>query len=307
MFHLSNSLLVALAASTVPALPTVHPEVAKLKVVATIPDLADIVREIGGDRVEITTITRGTENLHAVTARPSHLAAMSRADVFVQVGLSLETSFVPGLLEGARNKAILPGNPGFVNVSEGWEAIEVPESLSRQAGDVHPHGNPHMNLDPRAGEHMARVVCEGLTRLDPGSEKLFQENLEAYRAELEAAKKRWDELAKGFRGKSIVVYHTEYAYFARYYDMETDAIEVRPGIPPTPNHLAEVISAMKTKRVKVVLIAPWSNNRSVRRVAEATGAKIVEVPNQVGTKGAETWIAMLDLLHHRLAEQFAGN
>jgi ABC-type Zn uptake system ZnuABC Zn-binding protein ZnuA len=288
-------------ASTVPA--------DKVKVVATIPDLADVAEQIGGRRVDVTTITRGRENLHAVTARPSHLVAMSRADVFVQVGLSLETAFVPGLLEGARNKDINPGAPGFVSVSEGWQPIEVQPSLSRRAGDLHPQGNPHMNLDPRAGEFMAKAIRDGLVRVDPGSESLYEQGYKAYLQKLAQAKQRWDEVAKGFRGRKIAVYHMEYNYLARYYDMEIAAsIELRPGIPPTPNHLAQVIADMKQNGVKVILIAPWSENSSVKRVAEATGAKIVEVPNQAGgMPGADTWIGMMDLIHTKLAAATAGS
>ncbi len=280
----------------------------ELKVVATIPDLADVVEQIGGDRVDVTAITRGRENLHAVTARPSHLVAMSRADLFVQIGLSLETTFVPGLLEGSRNKAIRPGAPGFVNTSDGWEAIDVPASLSRQGGDLHPQGNPHLNLDPRGGEQMAKAIFEALVNLDPGSKDAYGQRYDAYRSKLALAKQRWDGLAKHFRGKQVAVYHQEFDYFTRYYEMEiVDRIELRPGIPPTPNHMAKVIADMKSQGVEVILIAGWSKNNDVERVAEATGATVVELPNQVdGLAGADTWIGMMDLVHERIAAVFGG-
>src|SRR5262249_30820635 len=113
----------------------------RLRVVTTLPDLADIASQIGGERVEVQSLYKGKENTHALTAKPSHLVAMSRADVFIQVGLSLETSIVPGLMESARNAKIQPGAPGFISVSNGWEALDVPTNLSRKAGDVHPQGN----------------------------------------------------------------------------------------------------------------------------------------------------------------------
>jgi ABC-type Zn uptake system ZnuABC Zn-binding protein ZnuA len=275
----------------------------KLKVVTTIPDLADIVRTIGGERVDVDSITRGRENLHTVTVRPSHLVALSRADMYVQVGLSLETVFAPGLLLSARNRAIEPGGPGFVNVSDGWEAIEVPESLSRQAGDLHPQGNPHMNLDPGAGKFMARAVHDALVRLDPGGTAAYDERYAAYSKELDAAEKRWSELREALRGKRIVVYHQEFNYLARWFEMEiANSIELRPGIPPTPNHLAQVIGDMKRREVRVILIAPWSDNSSVERVASATGAKVVEVPNQTAPGG--TWIGMMDEISGKLATAF---
>ena len=287
--------------------PAESPARAKpLKVVATIPDLTDIVRQVGGERVEVSSIARGTENLHAVVARPSHLVALSKADLFVEIGLSLEVAFVPGLLENARNRKIQPGAPGFVNVSEGWEAIGVPESLSRKAGDVHPHGNPHMNLAPRAGRHIAAKVCEGLVRVDPGSKSVYEQRLAAYTKQLDEAEARWSEMGKDWRGRKVVVYHLEYNYLADFHGIEViGAIELKPGIPATPNHLAELIADMKSKECRTILTAPWSNDEDVERVAEATSARVVELPNQCGgKKGAETWIGMMDLVHERLADAF---
>ncbi len=292
------SALAALLLLAAPALASGDP----LRVVATIPDLADVVREIGGERVEVLAIARGKENLHAVSSRPSHLVAMSKADLFVEIGRSLEIGFVPGLLEGARNERIRPGAPGFVNVSEGWETLDVPAELSRKAGDIHPQGNPHLNLDPRAGRHMAERVLAGLLRVDPGSKAAFQARFEAYTARLTEAEARWKAQAAGWKGAKVLVYHQEYNYLAHAYGLEILAtIESKPGIPPTPNHLARVIADMKAQGCKTILTAPWSNDHDVERVAEATGAKVVELPNQCGAvKDSETWIGMMDVIHQRL-------
>ncbi|MFN0008878.1 MAG: metal ABC transporter substrate-binding protein [Planctomycetota bacterium] len=290
--------------------PVLSPAAAadKLKVVCTIEDLADIVREIGGDRVDVTTIARGKENLHLVQARPSHLIAVSRADVFVQVGLSLEAAFVPGLLEGARNPKIQPGQPGFVSMSEGWEAIQVPASLSRQGGDVHPQGNPHMNLDPRAGRHMAARVLAGLSAVDPRSKDVYAKRQTDYLGRLGAAEERWAALAKAWAGKKIVVYHKEYDYLATADGLKIlGTIEVKPGIPPTPNHVAELVDTMKREHADAILTAIWSNNDNVARIADATHVKVVELPNQCGgMPGTEQWIGMMDLVHQRLAEALGG-
>ncbi len=277
-----------------------------LRVVATIPDVADVVKRIGGDRVDVTTITRGRENLHAVVARPSHLVAMSRADLFVQIGLSLETVFVPGLLEASRNARIQPGKPGFVNCSEGWEALDVPESVSRKDGDLHPQGNPHMNLDPRGGRQMAERIRAALEAVDPADKAGYAARARTYGEELDAAEARWAQQGKAWKGRRIVVYHKEYDYLARRYGLEiVGSIEVKPGIPPTPNHVAALIQRAREIPGIVLLTAPWSNNDQVAQIAKATGARVVELPNQVGgLRGADTWIAMMDLVHQRLAEAF---
>jgi ABC-type Zn uptake system ZnuABC Zn-binding protein ZnuA len=280
----------------------------KLRVVTTIPDLADVARRIGGERVEVSSIARGKENTHAVPVRPSHLVAMSKADLFVQIGLSLEASYVPGLLEGCRNRRIQPGAPGFVNCSEGWEPIDVPASLSRRGGDVHPQGNPHMNLDPRGGRHIADCVLAGLVRVDPARRDEYGQRHGAYVAELDAAVARWAAMGAAWKGEKVVEYHQEFRYFARAYGIELVAtIESKPGIPPTPNHLAEVIARMRSEGVKVIATATWSNEDTVERVADATGARVLELPNMCGgLPGTETWIGMMDVLHRRVAEAFGA-
>lgn len=278
-----------------------------LRVVATIPDLADVVRSIGGERVDVTTIARGTENLHHVQTRPSHLVAMSKADVFVQVGLSLESAFVPALLEASRNPRIQPGKPGFVNASEGWRALDVPVAVDRKHGDVHPQGNPHLNLDPRGGRHMADRVLAGLCAVDPGSKDAYTKRHAEYVARLDAAEKRWAEIGNAWKGRKVIVYHVEYDYLAKAYGLEVlGAIESKPGVPPTPASLAEIVEKAKREKDVVLLTAPWSNDRTVADVARRTGAEVVELPNQVGgAPGADTWIAMMDLVHARLKAAFA--
>lgn len=278
----------------------------KLKVVTTLPDLADIAREIGGDRVDVTSLYKGRENTHALTGKPSHLIAMSKADVFVQVGLSLETSFVPGLLENCRNDKIQPGKPGFVNGSEGWSALDVPTNLSRKEGDVHPQGNPHMNLDPRAGQAFADKIHEHLCLVDPSSKALYDARFADYSKRLAAAAERWAAMGKAWSGKKIVVYHKEYDYLASTYGLAIQgSIESKPGIPPTPNHVAELVDTMKRDKGAAILTAVWSNNDTVAQIAKDTGAKIVELPNMCGgSKETETWIGMMDLVHQRLQEAF---
>jgi ABC-type Zn uptake system ZnuABC Zn-binding protein ZnuA len=281
---------------------------AELRVVTTIPDLADIVREIGGDRVRVDSLAKGTMNIHSVPLRPSALVKVNKADLFVQMGLSLEHSFVPGLLMGARNRRIEPSAPGFVNCSVGWEAIDVPAEVDRgQTADIHPEGNPHFNLDPRSGRHMARQVLDGLVRVDPGSKDYYEERHAAYVEKLEAAETRWEAMAEKMRGTEVVTYHFDFDYFARSRGMVVvDTIEPKPGVPPAPRDLAQIIALMKEKGVKLVLTAKWSNNKSVRFVAQKAGARVLELPVLVGgVEGTETWIGMMDHLHDRLAAALA--
>ncbi len=276
----------------------------RLEVVATIPDLADLAREIGGDLVDVTTIAKGTMNVHAVPLKPSTLIAVNRADLFLQVGLSLEHTYVPGLLQKARNERIQPGAPGFVNCSEGWEPIDVPAELSRaRAVDLHPLGNPHFNLDPRGGRHIADRVLEGLLRVAPASGDGFRARHAAWVERYERAFERWGALREELRGQRVVAYHSDFDYFLRFHGLVlVGTIEPKPGVQPTPRDLAALVQRMQAEDVDVVLTAAWSNSKNVRFVAEKTGARVVELPVLVGgAPGADSWLDMLDLVHERVA------
>ncbi|MCA8979165.1 MAG: zinc ABC transporter substrate-binding protein, partial [Planctomycetes bacterium] len=253
-----------------------------IQVVATIPDLADFAKRIGGERVEIKTLSKGTENLHQVHVRPSMLIALSRADLFLEMGLSMEAAWLPELLVRSGNDDIQPGEKGFQNCSEGWKPIEVPDSLSRKEGHLHPEGNPHFNLDPRAGKHLATVVQAALVRVDPAGKEFYDKNLEATLKALEEAEARWAKIGEHWKGRKVCVYHTEFNYLAQRYGMQLAAsIEPKPGIPPSPGDIARVVKEMREQEVGVILTAAWSNNRQVADIARKTGAKVVELPNQV--------------------------
>lgn len=297
------ALSLPLAARTSPSEPFEDP----LQVLCTVPDLADLVSRIGGEHVEAQAIAKGTQNIHAVRLKPSHVVAASRADAFVEVGLSLEHAWVPGLLETARNADIRPGAPGFVNVSEGWTAIQVPTELSRRnTADLHPDGNPHINLDPRGGRHMARAIHAALVRLRPRAEAELDANLATYEERLDEAEARWSKLAEALRGRKVVAYHKEFDYLFRALGLElVGTVESKPGVPPTPRHIAGLVQAMRADGVEVVVTAPWSNNRSVEDLCDKTGAARVELPSMVGgTEAASDWIAMMDQIHGRLARAY---
>lgn len=296
-----------LLAGPSPAPRTPPPAAKKLRVVATIPDLADLVRQIGGKGIEVVSIARGRENVHAVPIKPSHLIATKRADLFLQIGLSLEHSWVPGLLQSARNRALQPGQPGFVNVSAGFPVLDVPAQASRRdAASVHPWGNPHVNLDPRFGRHAAARIESALAALQPDRAGELERNAERYRERLALAEERWQRMADGLQGHKVVVYHVEFDYLLRATGIRiVGTLEPKPGVPPTPAHLARLAAAMRAEGAQVILTAPWSNGGKVAGLAEKTGARVVELPVMVGgARGADTWIELLDLCHARLRAAF---
>lgn len=302
---LSRALLAILAALglVLGASPAVADE---LRVVGTIPDLSTFAEEFGGDRVKARSLSRGTENLHSVQVRPSMLIALNKAELYLQMGLSMEAVWITDLLIRAKNKRIASGSPGFENCSDDWEAIQVPETLSRKGGDLHPQGNPHFNLDPLGGPHIAAKVHEALVRVDPAGKAVYDKNYAAWKKRLAAKQERWKAIAAGLKGKKVIVYHTEYNYFAKRVGMEVVAsIEPKPGIPPSPGDVTRVVKVMEEQDAKVILTAAWSNNRQTNDIARRTGAKVVELPNQVkGADWAPNWIALMDGIHTRLAEAY---
>ncbi len=269
-----------------------------LQVVATVPDLADLTQRIGGALVEVRALATPAQNLHAVRVKPSHLVALSRADAFVQVGLSLEHAWVPGLLEVARNSRVQAGGAGFIDAGRGFPTIEVPVVLDRsQSVDVHPAGNPHINVSFEGGAHLAAEILAGLERLLPTHVEALRANHRAWRTEYEASLARWRATAEKLRAvdPAVLVVHTEYSYLLRDLCVRTLAsLEPRPGMPPTPGHLAQVIEKAREAGVKVLLTAPWSNDRSAARVAESVSGVVVELPTMVGGGDTASWIGLVD-------------
>ncbi|MCB9913530.1 MAG: zinc ABC transporter substrate-binding protein [Planctomycetes bacterium] len=296
-------LLVCLAASPLWA---AGPARDPLQIVASVPDLAEIATAVGGPRVQVTSLTKGSENLHSVRVRPSMLVAVRRADVFLEAGLSLESTWLPSLLLTARNSKIAKDQPGFVNCSEGWAAIEVPTSLSREGGDLHPDGNPHFTLDPAAGPHVARRIAAALSEVDPDGAELYAQRLDEYLAAVAKKAERWQRLVEGMKGKRVAVYHVEFNYLTRYAGIETAvSVESKPGVAPTPRDVARVVRELEEQHVDLILTAAWSNNRTLTDIAEKSGAKVLELPTQVdGASWAKTWIDLLDGDLVRLREAF---
>lgn len=275
----------------------------EIRIVTTIPDLADIAREIGKDRVSVQSLTPGVQNIHSVQMKPSMATKLNRADVLILMGLYLEHAFLPALLDVARNPRINPGRIGYIDTSKGVTPIELPETLSRQEGDVHPMGNPHYNLDPVYGKLIAKNIAEGLSRIYVEQRAFFMNNLAAYTAQLDVLIPEWQRVAKPLNGIKFVSYHQDLGYFARRYGMQQFAImELRPGIPPTPAHLVQLIQRMKAEKIPLVTYGTYPS-RVPERVASETGAKLVNVPLYVGGRsGIDTYIGLIDYLVNNLAK-----
>jgi zinc/manganese transport system substrate-binding protein len=261
--------LVALAASL---------SQAALRIVATVPDLADITRQIGGEHVKVDSIAKGTEDIHAVPQKPSFVPKLNRADGVVLIGLDMEHAFLPALLAVAQNSSIQPGAKGYIDCSEGIHPVNVPTDLSRAHGELHPHGNPHYNTDPRHGAAIAESIAKGLSRLDPVHADVFEKNKAAFVLQLQSKIAEWNTLAAPLKGKKAVSHHEDIAYFADFLGLEMrGTVEVKPGIPPTARHLEELAVMMKKEQVPIILREVQYPENTARWLAGQTGAKVATI------------------------------
>ncbi len=275
----------------------------KIRVVATIPDLADITRQIGGDRLSVSSLTLGVRDIHSVQVKPSMVTMLNRADALVLMGLTLEHSFLPALLDVADNPRVSSRGIGYIDTSTGVVPLGMPETLSRKGGDVHPMGNPHYNLDPVMGKLMARNVAEGLSKLYAEHRPFFMENLKGYLAELDRRIADWRKTARGLNGVRFVSYHDTLNYFAGRYGMrQFDTLEIASGIGPTPAHIVQLVERMKAAKVPLVVYGTYPS-RVPKRVATETGAKLVNIPLYVGGKpGVDSYIGLIDYLVTHLSK-----
>jgi len=256
---------------------------AEIKVVTTIPDLADMVGQIGGELVKVKSIAKGTEDMHSIPMKPSYLLLLNRADMLFEVGLDMEHAWLPDLLYNCRNERIQPGAPGFVNCSARIEAVEIPDSPDRGEGDVHPEGNPHYNTDPYNGRLTALTICAGLCRAYPKHERVFQGNLERYLKRFDRKLAEWRILARPLKGVPVVTYHRSWSYFAKRYGLDVvGEIEPKPGISPTPGHVAKLVRVIKKTGARLVIKEQYYSNKYPAFLENKTGIKVVTLPNMSG-------------------------
>ena len=277
---------------------------AKLNIVATTPDIAAIAQEITGNKAVVTTLARPTEDPHFIDAKPSFILKLNKADVLIEGGAELETGWLPTLIENARNPKISAGAPGHISCAEKIQFLEVPSSLDRSKGDIHAAGNPHFMTDPINARTVAETISSALSRLDSGNASVYQDNLVQFQARLDKKVEEWKKLLEPYRGSDIVAYHNTWPYFASRFQLKSELfLEPKPGIPPTPAHLAGIIDKMKTGKVKVIIVEPYQNKKTAETVAADTGAQVVQLTQYPGgVKGSEGgYIELMDYLIKTLA------
>ena len=294
--HFSARLMVASVLGVIGALAAT-PAAAALRVVATTPEYGALAAAIGGKGVQVSTLCKATEDPHFVDARPSHIVTLNKADILIESGADLEVGWLPPLIDGSRNPKIQVGAPGRVRASEGVRLLDVPAVLDRSQGDVHAVGNPHFLMDPENARVVAKHLAEAFCAIDAASCDAYRSSQAAFDKRLTDKLAEWQAELAPFHGRPIVTYHATWRYFAQRFGLESEIfLEPKPGIPPSPPHLASVIEKMQSQKIRTILVEPFQSRKTAQAVAERTGAAVVDVCQFPGglPNTDDDYIAMID-------------
>ena len=276
----------------------------KLRVVTSTTDLHDIAHAVGGNRVDATNIAAGYQDPHFVEAKPSFALQLGKADVFAYVGLDLEVGWMPTLLDAARNRRINRGGTGDVDVSRVIPVLDVQANADRSMGDVHPRGNPHYWLHPENGKRIAQLFRDKFSALDPDGAATYRQNTARFEARVDSMTRALAPQLATIRGKPVVAYHTSWRYFQDFTGMNiVGFIEPKPGVPPSPSHLAGLIQQVKRTNAKVIIMEPFYDRKMPDFVARNSGARVLVLPSSVeGVKNVDSYLELVDYNVRRLAE-----
>lgn len=275
----------------------------QIKVVVTYPYIGDLTQKIGGNKVEVFVLGKGTEDPHFIVPKPSFIAKLRGADLLIINGAGLEIGFIPILINQANNPRIQTSK-GFLDLSQHVNLIEVPASVSRSEGDIHPEGNPHFTLDPRNIPILARAIRDKLCDLDAKNRQEYEKRFAEFSRQWDGKMKEWDHKLSVVEGKRVIEYHKLFEYFLSAYHLSlVGTIEPKPGIPPTARHIEELIEAAKYQKVDFILQDVYHEKRSGLFLAEKTGSKYILLPHDLGAvPEARDLFSLFDEIVRRLAQ-----
>ena len=269
----------------------------KLNVMTATQDLASLAREVGGDLINADSIAMGYQDPHFVEPKPSFLLKLQKADLLVVVGLQLEIGWLPPLITQSRNAKIQVGAPGYLDMSQSCQILEIPTGqVTRAMGDVHPLGNPHYWLDPDNGRRIAKALAAKFSEMQPANAAAFAQRFADFDKRLATAEKGWEAKMAPYRNRKVVTYHRSWPNFCEHFGLEVvDYVEPKPGIPPSPVHTLEVINTMKREGIKLILVEPYFDLRAPNKIAQDVGGQVaVLLPSVGGVKQVTDYFQLFD-------------
>ncbi len=281
------------------------PAGAAVNVVTTTEGLASVVREVGGDGVKVTALSRGIQDPHHVDANPSLAVKLRNADLLVDVGMDLEVGWLPPLVTQSRNPGIQPGGARRLTAATAVPPMDLPTGpVDRSQGDIHPAGNPHFLADPRRVQLVAAAIAARLGEIDPGGAAAYADRLQAFRAKVAAAEKGWKAQLASFAGRSVITQHKTLTYLLDWAGLKAAGyLEPRPGVAPPPSHVASLAATVRSAGVRGVLVENYYDRRPADQLRDLTGVKVIVIPGDVGgTKDAADWVSYVDVLVRSLVQ-----
>lgn len=274
------------------------PVQAELRVFACEPEWAALVEELAGERAHVFTAVTALQDVHHIQARPSLIAQVRRADLVICTGAGLEVGWLPVLLKRAGNPDVRPGMDGYFLAADHVHLLGIPGQVDRSMGDVHPDGNPHIQLDPGNYPPIAHALGARLAVLDDASAEFYRSRTAEFLQRWESAMQLWTQRAAPLKGMPVVVYHDAWIYMNRWLGLEQLAeLEPKPGVPPTSRHLSSLLSLMKTEAARVVIRAPYQDARAVDWLHKHTGIPGLVLPTTIGgTKEAGNLFELFDTI-----------
>jgi len=259
------------------------PAHAALKVLATTPDWGALTQELGGEHVNVYVATTALQDVHRVEAKPSLVARARSADLVVATGAELEVGWLPVLIQESGNSRIQPGAAGYFEAASALKLLEVPSKLDRAMGDIHPLGNPHVQLDP----HNIAIVAHGLTAklsvLEPAQAAYYAARGKDFDARWSEAIQRWETKAAPLKGVSVVIMHRDQAYLCHWLGLnEVASIEPKPGVPPTASYLGQLVNKLAGTPPKLILLNAYNDAKPANWLSERVHAPAVVLPFSVG-------------------------
>lgn len=263
---------------------------AAIKVVTTLPDLADFTKAIGKERVEVDFIVKGTQNPHYIEVKPSYMMKLRNADIFLQIGMELEL-WAQQIIDGSRNSRLI-----VVDCSNNIDKLEIPIIEDASQGDIHRYGNPHYWLDPLNVKIIMQNIFEALVKISPNDETYFKNNMDSYLSELNIKIKKWQEELGAFKNSNVITFHKSWTYFAkRFYLNVLDYIEPKPGITPTPSHTLKLIKLITENQIKVIIVEPFYDDSVPKHIAASANTKVIRLATSVGgVPQADTYLKLMD-------------
>jgi zinc/manganese transport system substrate-binding protein len=256
---------------------------AKLTIFACEPEWAALAEEIAQGQVKAFSATSAHQDPHYIQARPSLIAKVRRADLVVCSGAQLEIGWLPALLNKANNPKVKPGSDAYIETSALVQRLDIPDSIDRSKGDVHPQGNPHVQTNPHNITLIAKVLAEKMIALDAKQADVYRQGLASFMQRWTAAIQNWEQRGAVLKGKRIITHHKSWVYLQDWLGLiEVATMEPVPGIPPTAGHLAGLISKFGNGGADLILRTPYQDGKASAWLSERSGIRAIALPFTVG-------------------------